>query len=55
MPPADLHEGHVQGNSDGALFHIITHGRPDTPMPPWKDVLPEEQRWHVVNFLRTFQ
>jgi mono/diheme cytochrome c family protein len=55
MPPADLHEGHVQGNSDGALFYIITNGRPDTPMPPWESVLTEEQRWHVVNFLRTFQ
>lgn len=55
MPPADLHEAHVQGNSDGSLFYIITHGRPDTPMPPWETVLTEEQRWHVVNFLRTFQ
>ena len=26
-----------------------------TPMPPWETVLTEEQRWHVVNFLRTFQ
>jgi len=54
-PPADLHEGHVQELTDGALFHIITHGRADTPMPAWKDVLTEDQRWHVVNFLRTFQ
>jgi cytochrome c553 len=52
--PADLHEDHVQDLSDGALFHIITHGRPDTPMPAWEDVLSEEERWHVVNFLRTF-
>jgi mono/diheme cytochrome c family protein len=52
--PADLHEGHVQENSDGALFYIISHGRPDTPMPAWEDVLSEEERWHVVNFLRTF-
>ena len=55
MPPADLHEAHVQGNSDGALFYIITHGSPDTPMPAWESVLTEEQRWHLVNFLRTFQ
>lgn len=52
--PADLHADHVQDNSDGALFHIISHGRPDTPMPAWEDVLSEEERWHVVNFLRTF-
>jgi mono/diheme cytochrome c family protein len=54
-PPADLHEGHVQGLSDGALFYIISHGKPDTPMPAWEDVLDEDERWHVVNFLRTFQ
>lgn len=52
--PANLHEGHVQGLTDGALFYIISHGRPDTPMPAWDNVLSEEQRWQVVNFLRTF-
>ena len=55
MPPSDLHEGHVQENSDGALFYIISHGKPDTPMPAWDNVLDEDERWHVVNFLRTFQ
>lgn len=53
--PANLHEDHVQSNSDGALFWIITHGRPETPMPPWDNVLSEEERWHLVNFLRTFK
>lgn len=52
--PANLHAGHVQANSDGALFWIISHGKPETPMPPWDNVLTEEERWHVVNFLRTF-
>jgi len=54
MPPADLHADHVQALSDGALFFIISHGKPDTPMPAWEDVLDEGQRWRVVNFLRTF-
>ena len=53
--PADLHEGHVQALSDGALFYIISHGKPETPMPAWEDMLDEDERWHVVNFLRTFQ
>jgi mono/diheme cytochrome c family protein len=52
--PSDLHADHVQENSDGALFYIVSHGRPETPMPAWEDVLSEEERWHVVNFLRTF-
>jgi len=54
-PPADLHESHVQGLTDGAMFHIITHGKPDSPMPAWEDTLAEAQRWHVVNFLRIFR
>lgn len=54
MKPANLHAGHVQGLSDGALFYIISHGRPETPMPAWDNVLTEDQRWQVVNFLRTF-
>lgn len=54
-PPANLHETHVQENSDGALFYIISHGKPDTPMPAWANILDEEQRWHVVNYLRTFE
>ena len=54
VPPADLHEDHVQANSDGALFYIISHSSPDSPMPAWEDALSEDERWHVVNFLRTF-
>ncbi|MFV1859215.1 MAG: cytochrome c [Anaerolineales bacterium] len=54
-PPANLHASHVQENTDGALFYIISNGRPDTPMPAWDNVLDEDQRWHVVNFLRTFE
>jgi mono/diheme cytochrome c family protein len=51
--PADLTEGHVQELSDGALFYIISHGKPETPMPAWEDILEEEDRWNVVNFMRT--
>lgn len=54
VPPADLHEDHVQGLTDGALFYIISHSEPDSPMPAWEDVLSEDERWHVINFLRTF-
>ncbi|MBP7962878.1 MAG: cytochrome c [Caldilineaceae bacterium] len=51
--PANLGADHVQANSDGALFYIITHGRTGTAMPPWESVLTEDQRWEVVNFVRT--
>jgi mono/diheme cytochrome c family protein len=53
--PADLHATHVQELSDGALFYVITHGREGTAMVAWENILSEEQRWQVVNFLRTFK
>ena len=53
-PPADLNEDHVQSLTDGALFYIISQGVPDSPMPAWENVLSEDERWHLVNFLRTF-
>jgi mono/diheme cytochrome c family protein len=52
--PADLHEDHVQELTDGGLFFIISHGKPETSMPAWENVLTEDERWHVVNFMRTF-
>jgi mono/diheme cytochrome c family protein len=55
ISPADLHESHVQDLTDGALYYVITKGRSGTPMPAWEDVLDEDERWHVVNFLRTFR
>jgi mono/diheme cytochrome c family protein len=54
-PPANMHEDHVQGLTDGAIFYIVSHGVPETAMPPWDNQLSEEERWHLVNFLRTFE
>lgn len=53
--PSDLHEDHVQELTDGGLYYIISHGRPETAMPAWEDTLSEDERWHIVNFLRTFE
>ena len=53
--PADFSAEHVQMLSDGGLFWFITNGSAGTAMPPWKDVLSEQQRWELVNFLRTFE
>jgi mono/diheme cytochrome c family protein len=49
--PADLTSADVQIQSDGALFWKISEGNP--PMLTFKDVLSEEQRWQLVNFIRT--
>jgi len=40
---------------DDYLFWRITEGRPGTSMPPWKNILTEEQIWQVVAFVRTLK
>ncbi len=53
--PANLHEHAIYGvHSDGTLYDWITNGYPENPaMPAWGDVLTDEERWAVVNYLRT--
>jgi mono/diheme cytochrome c family protein len=38
--------------TDGEIFWKMTEGR--KPMPSFKKQLTDEQRWQLVNFLRTF-
>jgi len=38
--------------TDGELFWKISEGR--RPMPEFKKRLTEEQRWQLVNYVRTF-
>jgi mono/diheme cytochrome c family protein len=49
--PANLTSPAVQANTDGSLFWKIGNGR--APMPSFKSVLKDEQRWQLVNYLRT--
>jgi mono/diheme cytochrome c family protein len=49
--PGDLSSPKTQSQSDGALFWKITEGR--NPMPACEKLLSEEERWHVVNYVRT--
>ena len=46
----DLALPRIQKQSDGELFYKITTGR--KPMPGAEKSLTEEQRWHVVNYIR---
>lgn len=50
-PPANLHQ-HVPFMADGEAFRIIAEGVPGTAMPAHKGTLPEEDHWHIVNYLR---
>jgi mono/diheme cytochrome c family protein len=37
--------------TDGEIFWKVTNG--NAPMPTFKEILTEEQRWQVVNYIRT--
>lgn len=52
VKPGDLSSAEVAGQSDGALHWKVTNGR--RPMPPFEKELSDEERWHVVNYIRTF-
>jgi mono/diheme cytochrome c family protein len=49
-PAPDLGAPDVQRQPDGALFWKLTTG--NSPMPGW-NALPERDRWHLVNYLRS--
>jgi mono/diheme cytochrome c family protein len=33
-------------------LRLISEGSAGTAMPPWKTIISEEDRWHLVNFVR---
>jgi mono/diheme cytochrome c family protein len=50
--PAPLNDAHLMSEmTDGEMFWKMTEGR--KPMPSFKSQLSDEQRWQLVNFLRT--
>lgn len=51
VTPTNFLDPAMQLQSDGSLYWKITVGR--RAMPNWQLLLSEEDRWHVVNFLRT--
>ncbi|MGH9713688.1 MAG: c-type cytochrome [Candidatus Acidiferrales bacterium] len=53
VAPANFTDPQVMSRvTDGELFWKITHGR--RPMPSFKDKLTDEERWQVVDYIRTF-
>jgi mono/diheme cytochrome c family protein len=49
--PADHTSMALQAESDGSLFYKISEGR--KPMPGFKNTLKENQRWALINYIRT--
>jgi hypothetical protein len=52
VPVVNIAAPVVQGQTDGELFWKITTGR--GAMPAWGSLLPEEDRWRLTLFIRTF-
>ena len=53
--PADFTDPHMaEEMTDAAFFWRMSEGIPDEDMPPFKDKLSGEQRWQLVQYLRTF-
>ena len=51
--PPDLTNDEVQNQSDGELYWKISEGR--RPMPYKKKALTDDQRWDVINYLRSLK
>ncbi len=52
---ADLTGSHMEAHSDGDLFWWISKGIRGRPMPAFEDSLRPEDRWHVVNYVRSLR
>ena len=53
--PADHTSAAIQAESDGTLYYKISEGHGHTAMPPFKSVLSVDQRWAVINYIRTLK
>jgi len=49
--PADHTSTSVQNETDGSLFWKLSEGR--NPMPTYKKIFTDEQRWELVLFIRS--
>ena len=51
-PPSDLTDPMMAKHSDGTLFWKISEGR--RPMPAFARLLNDDDRWKLVDYIRTF-
>jgi mono/diheme cytochrome c family protein len=49
--PVDLNDDYTQDQADGQLFFTLTRGR--VAMPFYRDALNPEERWDVINYVKT--
>ena len=53
IPPANLTEPHTAYHTAGDIYWWLTYGKPPSSMPGFKDILSEDERWDIINYLRT--
>ncbi len=51
--PSDLTGKHTGDHTAGDLFWWVNHGKENTEMPGFQQVLSEEENWDLINYLRT--
>lgn len=49
--PRNLSDPAIQGQTDGSMFWKITEGK--KPMPTFEKLINENDRWNVINYVRT--
>jgi putative copper export protein/mono/diheme cytochrome c family protein/peroxiredoxin len=54
IKPADLSAPHTALHTAGDLYWWITHGIENSPMPAFADILTNDDRWDIINFLGAF-
>jgi mono/diheme cytochrome c family protein len=52
VQPANFHSLASRSKTDWDLMTIITFGAAFSPMHGWADRLTEEERWHVLRYIR---
>jgi mono/diheme cytochrome c family protein len=52
---ADLHQRRIVEMTDGQIFYTITHGSPAGLMGPYGPMIPVEDRWAIVSYVRALQ
>jgi mono/diheme cytochrome c family protein len=51
--PASFTSDKFSSQTDGAIFWKLTNGKP--PMAAYNQMLTLEQRWQMINFIRTYK
>lgn len=50
--PANFHDPKFSKQKDGTIFWKLTNGKGN--MPPFKEILKDEQRWQLIAYLKEF-